>query len=96
MLLIIAIVVFALSLFSIKKNYSRLFKGFSGDKPSVENPIHKSLPDGSSQNGSASERENKTKGDTIEKKEDEVSEPSKDSGKPGEKKGNSNIDLKQM
>ena len=90
-LLVIAIVVFVLSLFSIKKDYSRLFEFFSGDKPSIENPIQKSLPDGSSQNGSASEQEDKTKGDTIEKKEDKVSEPSKDSGKSGEEKGNLNV-----
>lgn len=90
-LLVIAIVVFVLSLFSIKKDYSRLFESFSGDKPSIENPILKSLPDGSSQNGSASEQEDKTKGDTKEKKEDKVSEPSKDSGKSGEENGNSNV-----
>lgn len=95
-LLVIAIVVFVFSLFSIKKDYSRLFEFFSGDKPSIENPIHKSLPKGSSQNGSVSEQENKAKGDTIEKKEDKVSEPSKDSGKSREEKVNSDVDLKQI
>lgn len=91
--LVIAIVVFVLSLFSIKKDYSKLFDFSCGNKPSIENPIQKSLPDGSFQNGSAPEQENKAKGDTIEKKDGNVSEPSKEAGKPGENKGNSDVDL---
>jgi hypothetical protein len=84
-LLIIAIVVFALSLFSIKKDYSRLFELFNGDKPSIENPTNKPQTDGLPQSDSASEKENIVGGDTKGKKDEKIPEPSKESGKPGER-----------
>lgn len=77
--------VFALSLFSVKKDYSRLFDLFNGDKPSIENPTNKPQTDGLPQSNSALEQENKVGGDTIEKKNENILEPSKESGKPEER-----------
>lgn len=95
-LLIVAIVVFVLSLFSIKKDYSRLFEFFTGDKPSVENPIQKPRPDGLPQSDSASEQGNKVGGDTIEKKDKRVPEPTKESGKPRDEEETPGVELKQI
>ena len=95
-LLIIAIVVFVLSLFSIKKDYSKLFELFTGDRPSVERPIHKPQSDGLPQSDSASEQGGKVSGDTIKQKEKKVSEPTKESGQPGDKKEAPSVELKQI
>ena len=96
LLLIIAIVVFVLSLFSIKKDYSRLFDFFTGEKHSIEDPIQKPRLDGLPQSGSVSEQESKAGGDTIGKKEEKVPEHTKESGKTEVNKGNPNVDLKKM
>lgn len=88
--------VFVLSLFSIKKDYSKLFELFTGDKPSVESPIQKPRPDGFLQSDSASEQGQKVGGDTIKQKEEKVPESTKESGEPGDKKETSSVELKQI
>ena len=88
--------VFVLSLFSIKKDYSRLFELFTGDKPSVERPIQKPRPDGLPQSDSESEQGQKVGGDNIKQKEEKVPESTEESGKPDDKKETSNVDLKQI
>lgn len=93
-LLVTAIVVFGLSISSIKKDYSKLFDFIMGGKPSIENPIRESLPNDNKKESSkvdiASDAGDKEDGDSKEKENGTTPEPAVNSQKSGEKKENSN------